>query len=632
MSKFQCANEFLAVLKPRPKLTISQWADKYRIIAEGTGPEPGPWRTSRAPYSREIMDTFNTDAQQIVFMASSQVGKTEIALNIMGYYVDQDPSPIMYLLPTDGLAEDFSKTRIQKNIDATPALAQMLNNKSRDGDNTIGLKNFAGGFITIHGASTPVKLSSKPIRILLADEIDRFPLEVTHEGNPLKLAIQRTINFFNRRIFYISTPTVKGISQIEERFLNSDQRYYHVPCPDCEHKFVLKWNLVEWEKDDKGALIKESVHIKCPACFFEIRDRHKSYILEHGEWVKFAPENEIPGFHISTLYSPWVKFAQLVTEYLEAKKLRDRQKLKEFYNLKLGEAFEEDYSEIEVGELENHREDYPAPLPDKVLVLTCAVDVQDDRVEFQFVGWGMGEEAWVIKCYALYGDLTSDSFWNEIDMHISQGFSYADGNVLIPACTTIDSGGHFTQEVYKFAKPRKNRGVFSIKGSSNRMGVPVIGKPNKVGWQKALNFIVGVDNAKDILHYRLKNHHKGPGYIHFPRDPDVGCDQRYFEMLLSEHKVSKKVGGSFRMVWEKIYPSARNEALDTFVYNIAAVKILNPPFEILAAANNKRIASFKKNPEQIVTGKVAIAATQLVAKPKIKPRGRRIISSGIKKE
>lgn len=629
MTKFRCANHFFSILKPKPQLTISQWADQYRFIARGTGPEAGQWRTSRAPYSREIMDIFNTDVQMVVFMASSQVGKTEIALNLMGFFIDQDPSPQMYLLPTDGIAEDFSKTRIQKNIDDTPVLAKLFSSKSRDGDNTIGLKNFAGGFVTIHGANTPTKLASKPIRILIADEIDRFPGELAKEGNPVKLAIQRTTNYSNRKIILISTPTVKGASQIESWFLKSDQRYYHVPCPDCEHKFVLNWNMVEWEKDENDELIESSVHIKCPACSFEIRDRHKSYILENGEWIALAPRKKIPGFHISTLYSPWVKFRELVAEYLEAKREKDRKKLKEFYNLKLGLPFEEDYSEIEVGELESHREDYPAQLPDKVLILTCAVDVQDDRVEFKFVGWGMGEEAWVIKYYALSGDLTSDSFWNEIDMHISQGFSYADGNILIPACTTIDSGGHFTQEVYKFVKPRKNRGVFSIKGAANRLGIPVISKPSKVGRKKdVLNFIVGVDNAKDILHYRLKNHHKGPGYIHFPRDPDAGCDQKYFEMLLSEHKVEKRVNGRTRMAWEKIYPSARNESLDLFVYNIAAVKILNPPFDVLAVANNKRIAESGNSQ----SGETKAANVQPLVNRVRKPRRRRILSTGIDRE
>lgn len=585
------AQAMVAIAKPQPKLTISQWADEFRYIARGTGPEPGRWRTSRAPYSQEIMDEFNRDCNLVVFMAGSQVGKTEIALNFMGYYIHQDPSPIMYLLPNDGLSEDFSKTRIQKTIDDTPVLSKLFSNKSRDGDNTISLKNFTGGYLTIHGATTPGKLASKAIRTLLADEIDRFPREIKGEGNPLLLALQRTTNFSNKKIFLISTPTVKGDSQIEEWFERTDKRYYYVPCPDCGHEFVLNWAQMRWEKDENNEPIDESVHLECPACFYHITDRHKSEMLAAGKWVKTQPHKKITGFHISSLYSPWLKFRELVAEFHEATKTRDRKKLREFINLKLGESFEEDYSEIDVGELESHREDYPAAVPDKVLVLTCAVDVQDNRFEIQFTGWGVGEESWVIKYYKLFGDLTSTVFWQELETHIFQSFNYADGTPIMADCIVIDSGGHFTQEVYKFVKQLQlaKRTIYSIKGSNQLGGVPVVGKYSKVGRQQVMNFMIGVHNAKDVIHHRLRNNFVGAGFMHFPRNPDMNCDQSYFEMLLSEHKVKRKTSRGYIDVWEKIYPSARNEALDLTVYNLAALRIRNPPLEYLAKINHKRL-------------------------------------------
>ncbi len=588
---YKIASAFIDILKPQPRLLISEYADQYRFIARGTGPEPGKWRTSRAPYSRDIMDEFNGDCDLVVFMAGSQVGKTEIALNVMSYYISQDPSPIMYLLPTDGLAEDFSKTRIQKTIDDTPTLRNLFSSKSRDGDNTISLKLFSGGYITIHGASTPTKLASKPIRVLLADEVDRFPHMVANEGNPLKLALQRTTNFANKKIFILSTPTVKDSSQIEEWFEKSDKRFYYVPCPNCDEKFVMRWEMVKWEKDELGDPIAESVYLECPSCQFHITDRYKSEMLDKGVWVKTQPSRKIAGFHISSLYSPWLKFYQLVAEFHEAVKTRDRKKLREFINLKLGESFEEDYTEIDITSLEAHRHDYPAELPDKVLVLTCAIDVQDNRVELQFTGWGVGEESWGIKYYKLFGDLTTQSFWDDLELHIFQKFTYADGNALTASCVVIDSGGHFTQEVYKFVKKFQlaKRSVYSIKGSNQFGGVPVVAKSSKVGRQRVINFMIGVHNAKDIIHQRLQNHFEGTGYIHFPRNSDMNYDQNYFEMLLSEHKVKRKTSRGYIDVWEKIYPSARNEALDLTVYNLAAIRIINPPFEALAKLNNQRL-------------------------------------------
>lgn len=151
--------QILATFKPKPRLSISQWSDQFRYIARGTGPEPGRWKTARAPYTREIMDVFNSPENMVVVMASSQVGKTEIALNIMGYYMVEDPSPIMYLMPTDGMANDFSKTRVETTIQATPVLRNLFSN-SKDSDNTIELKKFTSGYLAIYGAQSPTKLSS----------------------------------------------------------------------------------------------------------------------------------------------------------------------------------------------------------------------------------------------------------------------------------------------------------------------------------------------------------------------------------------------------------------------------------------------------------------------------------------
>lgn len=574
-------------LKPKPRLSISEWADLYRFIPRGTSSEPGRWRTDRAPYSRAIMDAVsNPDNRYVVFIAGSQVGKTEIALNVAGYYTDQDPSPMMYLLPTDGVAEDFSKTRLQAMYDSTPVLKILAGSNSRDSNNTIELKTFPGGYICLHGANAPAKLASRPIRILLLDEIDRFPDALAKEGSPIGLAIQRTTNFPNKKIFLISTPTVKDASAIENWFERSNQQYFYLPCPDCEHEFVFDWEMMKWELDEKQELIESSVHLQCPACYHNIKDTDKADMMSLGKWKAHKPEKKIPGFHISSIYSPWVPFHELVSEYLNAVNTKDREKLRMFTNLKLGKSFEEDMTEeTDYSIIASHQWDYGCEVPDDVLFITCAVDVQDDRFAIEFCGWGVGEQSWKIMYYEVQYDLSSEQAWLELDHHISRSFSFADGEKMTAMCTVIDAGGHFTQEVYDFCKAhQKYKYIYPIKGSSSKLGVPLIGKHSIWGRQQVVGFVLGVDNGKDTLHYRLRNHVKGPGYVNFNSSENSGFNDKYFAMLFSEHKVKvldKKRG--IKWLWEKKSTSSRNEALDCSVYNLAAIRILNPNFALFAA-------------------------------------------------
>lgn len=566
----------MSILKPEPTLTVSEWADQYRFIARGTSPEPGRWKTSRVPYARGIMDAFNSDAEIIVFMAGSQVAKSEIALNVLGYFIHQDPSAIMYLLPTDGLAEDFSKTRIQKTIDDTPVLRELFSNKSRDGDNTISLKNFPGGYIAIHGASTPTKLSSKPIRILLQDEIDRFVPSAGTEGSPIKLANQRTTNFFNRKIGLFSTPTIQGKSNIEEWFLNSNQSYYHVPCPDCGHMFVFKWEMVKWQKSDDGELIEDSVYLECPACFYHITDKDKESMLSRGEWRASKPQRTMPGFHISSLYSPWLSFSKLVREWLEATKTKDRIKLKEFINLKLGEVFVLEQEEIDIEQLEHRREYYEAELPDGVLCITAGIDTQNDRFAIQYLGWGHDEECWVLRYHEIPGDLNDYKVWDDLDSELGREFKFKDGKRLIAALTCMDTGGSFTDDVYRWIKPREVRRIYGIKGRGGNL--PINNGFTRNNSYKIPLFTIGVDTAKELVMSRLlSTFEDSHGYIHFPRDLESGCNRDYFKMLCSEQQVTQTIRGQTKTVWKKIH--ARNESLDTFVYALAALRILRPNFK-----------------------------------------------------
>lgn len=567
----------LSVLKPKPILTISDWADKYRYIARGTGPEPGLWKTSRAPYTKEIMDAFSTSANIVVVMASSQVGKTEIALNMMGYYMAEDPSPIMYLMPTEGMASDFSKTRVDPTITACKVLNTLFQQNAKKTDNTIELKTFPSGYLALYGASTPTKLASKPIRVLIADEVDRYPRELKGEGDPLKLALQRTTNFWNRKVLIISTPTVKETSTIVEWFDKSDKRYYNVPCPHCNTYIVLNWDSMKWETDSDGNYIKDSAHLECPSCEGKIYDGHKEALLQDGVWIKTDLNKNIPGFHISSLYSSWVTFEELVNEYIEIADSEDNAKMREFLNLKLGEPFEAIVEDLDIELLESHKFEYDAELPEGVLYLTCGVDVQDNRLEYQILGWGENNQCWVITNQMIIGSPEQDDVWDSLDGVICRGYSFADGRKLPISASCVDSG-YLADRVYKFTTPREHLRVAAVKGFGGE-GIPIINNLSSKNRTYTKVMKVGVDAAKAVIYARLRNHTKGKNYIHFPLNITHGCGDEYYKQLNSERRVLDLKHGVKRFIWKKIRD--RNEALDTFVYALAAYEMAAPNLEYI---------------------------------------------------
>ena len=296
------------ILKPRPKLTGSEWADQYRFVAPGTSPEPGKWRTIRVPYMREPLDMATSHSvEKVVIMAASQVAKSELLMNVMGYYMDQEPSSIMMVQPTVDTAEAFSKERIDPTIQATPVLKEKMSvastdekGRSRKSGSTIRMKSFTGGYLAMVGSNSPSGLASRPIRVLLCDEIDRFGS--TQEGDPLKLAVQRTQNFTNRKIVFVSTPTteVRGDGPtIFAEFMKSDQREYKVKCPHCGERFSMSWENVHWDRNADGSLIEDSIRMECPHCKNKVRGNGKPdpYLLESGEWVPKEPDSRIKGYH-----------------------------------------------------------------------------------------------------------------------------------------------------------------------------------------------------------------------------------------------------------------------------------------------------------------------------------------------
>jgi phage terminase large subunit GpA-like protein len=376
-------------VKPPEKLTVSQWSDRHRVLSSEASSEAGKWDTSRAEYQRGIMDAFSDSTiHTVVFMSSAQVGKTSILENIIGYFISYDPSPILLLQPTLEMAQTFSKDRLSPMVRDTELLREKLSDfKAKSSGNTILHKTFTGGHITMAGANSPASLASRPIRVVLADEVDRYPMSAGEEGDPLSLAYKRTTTFWNKKRMAVSTPTVKGFSRIESAYNESDQRKFYVPCPHCETKQVLKWSHVQWD-DGKP----ETAKYYCESCGAGWSDAERWNAVRYGEWLADNPTIKgVAGFWLNEIYSPWVKLSEMAKNFLEAKK--SPHTLKTFVNTSLGETWEEQGDGVEDDALLARRETYEL-IPNDGLILTCGVDIQDDRIEGEIKAWGEDEQSW----------------------------------------------------------------------------------------------------------------------------------------------------------------------------------------------------------------------------------------------
>jgi len=515
------------------------------------------------------MDSFcDPNIERIVVMTSAQVGKTEILLNSIAYYIDQDPSPMLIVQPTLAMGQAFSKDRLAAMIRDTEKIRDCVkDSKSRDSGNTTMHKKFAGGSCTIVGSNSPSGLASRSIRILLMDEIDRWETSAGSEGSPISLAIARTKTFANRKIYMCSTPTIKGLSAIEAAFEESDKRYYYVPCPECQHMQVLKWKNVVWEEDKP-----ETATYACEECGSVIEESKKQWMIKNGEWRATAESFKTAGFHISELYSVWSTWGQMAKAFLESKK--NPETLKTWVNTALGETWEEQGEAVEYETLLERRLNYDhTSVPEDVLILTTGVDVQKDRLELQTVGWGKNYQAWVLDYKILWGDPNAFNVWNDLDAYLKKRFKTENDRMIPISCCTVDSGGHHTQRVYEFTKARQGRRVFAIKGS-NQTGKAIANRPTFVGKNKAVLYPVGTDTAKEAIFARLSTD-KENTTLNFCSD----LDEEYFKQLTAEKRITKFVRGRKTLVWKQIRP--RNEALDTLVYNFAAIYILNPNFDII---------------------------------------------------
>ncbi|MCM3632945.1 phage terminase large subunit family protein [Paenibacillus camelliae] len=575
------------IVAPPPKLTVSEWADTYRKLSSEASAEPGQWRTDRSPYMREIMNALSDEhIERIVVMSSAQVGKTELLLNAIGYYVHQDPAPIMLVQPTLEMATAFSKDRLAPMTRDTPEIAKKMSDaKSRNSGNTMLHKTFAGGHITMAGANSPSSLASRPIRIVLADEVDRYPPSAGTEGDPVTLVTKRTTTFHNRKIVLVSTPTIKDASRIESSYNESTKEQWCVACPSCGHYQPYKWAQIKFEYDRVAKRCTEvyMACIECGAAHYE-----REWKANEGKWIAQATANKVRGFHLNEFASPWKSWNAIVEDFREAN-INGAEALKAWVNTSLGETWEEKGEQLDEDALYNRRELYHADVPDGVKILTAAVDTQDNRFEVEVQGWGAGYENWRIEYHVIYGDLKQPQVWNELDEYLKRTWTDIEGNQFNIQCTCIDSGGHFTNEVYRWAKPRTaTRRIFPIKGESTGDGTykPLIIGKSVNNRYKATVIRLGVDEGKAKVVSALRTPmvdetgEKMQGYVHFPlttQDRNRGYERDYFDGLTAETLQQRMRLGKLYYVWVKTKP--RNEPLDLAVYNRAAIELLSPDLD-----------------------------------------------------
>lgn len=558
-------NVFAAAIRPARPLSVSAWADANRRLTAKGASEPGPWRTSRVPFLREIMDVLSTShpAKEVCFVKSTQVGGTEVGLNWIGYVMDHAPGPMLAVLPTVEVGMRWSKQRLASMIGASPRLSALIApSSSRDGGNTTTMKEFAGdGILIIGGANSAASLSSMPIKYLLLDEVDRFPIEVEDEGDPVDLAEARTTTFPRRKIFKISSPTIESLSRINKDWKRSDQRRYHVPCPHCSAMQPLVWENLAFADD-----APENAAYRCNECAALIEEHHKTAMLAGGEWIAGFPERAVAGFHINALYTPlglgktWAEHAK---RFLEVKS--DPVRLKVFINTVLGECFEDAGEKLDWQEIKERAEPYKLrEIPAGCLVLCAGVDVQKDRLEIIVRGFGEGGQRWTIDWHYIQGDPTRDEVWQALDEFLQMPFQNRFGISLRLAAVGIDSG-YLSQEVYNFCRTRRHRHVYAVKGV-HQFGRQLLSRPSKQDFKRngatiksgVELYTVASTTAKQHLYARLASDGKHDAAHRVEHFSDELPDDFFLQITSEVFDPNKRLYVRLK--------DRRNEALDTTNY------------------------------------------------------------------
>jgi phage terminase large subunit GpA-like protein len=592
------------ILDSAKPMSLNQWAETHGQLSAESSADVGRWKS--LPYQVGIMDAISdTKIEGVVVSKSARVGYTKILDHAIGYFVEHKPSSILLVQPTIEDAEGFSKEELAPYIRDVACLTPLISDaKAKDGTNSLLHKIYPGGVLSLIGANSPRGFRRISRRCVFLDEVSGFPKSAGAEGDPVKLAIKRSEYYHDRKIVMGSTPTIKDECRITQEFDETDQRRFFVPCPHCGHPQYLKFKNMKWPDENPSEAYFECELNKC-----KIEHKQKRQIIEKGVWTPTA-ESKRPkwvGFHIwaAYSYSPNSTWGDIANQFLEAKR-QGLESIKTFVNTVLGEPFDDNFFERNnINDLRARSENYAfGTAPEEVIFVTAGIDVQDNRLAVQFLGWGKEDQCWVLNYQEIYGNPGESQVWKSLDALLAAPIIHHKFKQIFVSAAAIDSGGHHTHEVYQYSRERKDKLVYAIKGASQR-NKPAINKPSYVDVtfrgktlkKGAQLYSVGVDTIKTVLFSRLKILEPGAKYIHFSTD----LNDDYYKGLQSEKKVYKFKRGQRVVEWVKVHE--RNESLDTWVYAFAAKEnfILRYPkkmaVEIIEKQLTEKISGIDRKPK-----------------------------------
>lgn len=557
--------EAMRQLQPPENLTVSEWAEKYRMLDSKTSAMPGPWRNEKTPYLREIMDEFiNYDTEEIIFCKPSQVGGTEAMQNMLGYVIQQDPSPTLIVYPTDTLAESISKNRLEPMIRASKPLRKLYNENE---SSKLELQ-FDGMYLSLNGANSPSALASKAIKYLFLDEVDKYPGASKKEADPIRLARERTKTFTNqRKIYMTSTPTLQT-GHIWQALQGADiEKHYFVPCPHCGEYIELKFSNLRFPSGDdldNSERADMAVYV-CQECGCKITDQDRDNMIRYGEWREVRRNTKASkkvAFWINTLYSPFVRFSEIVKEFLDSKDNPDL--LQNFVNSWLAEPWEDTKLKTDADMVMERQTDLPQlVVPSWARYLTAGVDVQETCLYWTIRAWG----PYITSQNIAHGQALS---FQDIESTMNTPYLTESGEQVIVSLCLIDSG-YDADSTYDFCATN-SEWAMPVKGASNPMMSHFkTSKINKVDSKAyGMNLVlVDGDKYKDMIASRMrKDNGKGAWMVY------EGCDREYAEQVTSEHKVNEKSGSRVVQRWRPKHSHIDNHYLDCEVYSLAAADIL----------------------------------------------------------
>lgn len=601
------------LLKPPPVLSLSEWADTYRVLGPEESSEPGKWRTDRTPYLKEVMNSISDpDVRSIVVMSSARVGKTSCLSNAIGYFIHQDPAPMLVVYPTVELCKAYSKEQLAPMLRNTPALHGVVAEaKSRDSGNAIQLKVFPGGYIALAGANSPNGLSSRTVRVVLIDETDKVVASAGDFGSPIELAKKRTTTYPGRfKWILMSTPGTKGESAIEDEFNAGDQRRYFITCPHCQVSDYLRWPQVVWPVGKP----EEAVY-KCPHCSGTWGDAEKPALLAAGRWVP-SKVAAIPGtrsYHIWEAYSPWVNFSAMAQAFV-TKERQGPESLKTFIQESLGETWDPNAgTDAKAEGLLARARACPHSygiVPLDAGVLVGSADVQDESIHIAIQAVMPGGRTHVVAHEVIQGNPGQPSTWDRVQGYITQPWRREDGVDMGVAKFCVDSGGHYTKEVMSFVNRRLLAGIIvPTKGSSTAIPGTI-----KLSKKKSKLVLVDTIQIKDSMYADLRIETVGAtGHQSFYSD----IDPAFFQELMSERK-SKKTRRY------EVYPAGSpNEACDLMALCRVALRLYRPqPGEIERLARHYQAQAVGAPVVQVSEPTQAPVAPPMPPRqrPKMRPR------------